>query len=373
MRLADFIEANTEPILAEWESFAATCGPAAKTMSRAALRDHALPMLRNIVKDLRTPQKPIEQADKSKGVAAPPADALETAAETHGADRAESGFTIGEMVSEYRALRASVIRLWTKSTGTLSGVLLDDLLRFSEAIDLAAAESVTRYTVDIAHSRERFLAILGHDLRTPLGAIMTSAQAMLETGFLAEPSLSMTNRIVRSTRRMSDMVGDLLDFTRGRLGSGIPVEREHMDMAQLVRQVVDETAAAHPKRELRCTTKGDLRGSWDGARMAQVLTNLIGNAVQYGSLDAPISVAADGETSEVVLRVHNRGPVVASSDLREIFSPLRRLATEESEPDSNSLGLGLYIAERIVTAHGGMIDVTSSSDAGTTFTVRLPR
>ena len=374
MRLADFIETNCEPILAEWVAFASTSGPAGQTMDRVALRDHALEMLKVIVADLRTPQTDAEQKEKSKGLSDSAPEEPDTAAEVHGAGRAESGFTLGEMVSEYRALRASVIRLWTKATGSLTGTDFEDLMRFNEAIDQALAESITRYTEDLDRSKEMFVAILGHDLRSPLGAVMMASQFMLETGELDEPHLTLTTRIVRSAKRMNQMVGDLLDFTRSRLGSGIPVVRARMDMAKVAGDAVDEMAAAHPESILQFKASGDLRGEWDSARISQLLANLLGNAVQHGSAKTTISVTASGESKEVVLRVHNRGPAIPMSDLHGLFSPLKRLKSDQAPaPESNSLGLGLYIAERIVTAHGGTIDVSSSGDAGTAFTVHLPR
>jgi len=143
MRLAEFIKANTATILAEWVTFAASSGQAGKAMDLEALRDHAAEMLRTIVVDLETTQSDAEEAQKSKGHAPPETPGILTAAEVHGAGRAEAGFTLGEMVSEYRALRASVIRLWTEASGTLTGEDLSDLTRFNEAIDQATAESIT--------------------------------------------------------------------------------------------------------------------------------------------------------------------------------------------------------------------------------------
>ena len=374
MRLADFITTHTEPIIAEWVAFAETCGPVARTMDLAALRDHALEMLQQIAADLRTPQTAAEQVAKSRGDAEPVAGAADTAAEVHGAGRAESGFTVGEMVAEYRALRASVVRLWTRANGSLTGADLGDLMRFNEAIDQALAESITRYAQDVDRSKEMFLAILGHDLRTPLGAVTTSSQFMLDTGELGEPHRTLTTRILHSSERMTRMVGDLLDFTRSRLGSGVPIVRRDVDLAREVAHAVDEVAAAHPASVLRLETSGDLRGSWDGARLGQVLANLLGNAVRHGSANTPITVTARGETEDVVLRVHNRGAAIPPADLPGLFSPFKRLRGGKATGDApDSLGLGLYIAERIVTAHGGTIAVASSTDGGTAFTVRLPR
>jgi signal transduction histidine kinase len=373
VRLADFIATNSELILAEWVAFAATCGPAVKTMNLDDLRHHALDVLSTIVTDLRTPQTDAEQAAKSKGEAPAALGDADTAAEVHGAERAESGFTVGEMVSEYRALRASVIRLWTKANGTLTGADLDDLMRFNETIDQALAESIQRYTQDLDRSKEMFLAVLGHDLRTPLGAVIMASQHMLDMRDVAEPQLTLVTVILRSAKRMNQMVGDLLDFTRSRLGSGVPITRGKMDLAAVTRNAVEEMAAAHPESVLQLETSGDLCGEWDSACISQLLQNLIGNAVQHGSSKTTISITARGEAREVVLRVHNLGPTIPPSDLHGLFSPFKRLRSDEVATPHSSLGLGLYIAERIVSGHGGTIDVSSSPEAGTSFTTRLPR
>lgn len=374
MRLVDFIEANGEPILAEWVAFAETCGPQARVMDDVALRDHAAAMLRDIAADLRTPQTAAEQADKAKGNAEPVDAAPDTAAEVHGAGRAESGFTIGEMVSEYRALRASVIRLWTKACGSLTGDDLEDLMRFNEAIDQSLAESVTRFTGDVDRSKEMFVAILGHDLRAPLGAIITGAQFMLDTGGLNTQNETLTTSITRSAMRMNHMVGDLLDFTRSQLGTGMPITRANVDLASAVANAVDEMRAAHPGRVLKLNTSGDVRGSWDAGRIGQVLSNLLGNAVQHGSPTSTISVTLRGETNEVVLQVHNLGPPIPAPNLAALFDPFKRLRPGNATGGAfSNLGLGLYIVDRIVAAHGGVIHVTSSGDSGTYFTVRLPR
>ena len=374
MRLADFIEANYEAILTEWVAFAETRGPVGKSMDLTALRDHALAMLHDIVIDLRTPQTADEQADKSKGNGIPTGSNTESAAGVHGAGRADSGFTVGEMVSEYRALRASVIRLWTRENGTLTGSDVEDLMRFNEAIDQALAESITHYAEIVDRSKDMFVAVLGHDLRTPLGAVMMASRFMLDTGELHEPHLTLTNRISHSATRMNEMVADLLDFTRIRLGAGVPVVREPMDMAREASNAIDEILAAHPESVLKLNVSGDVSGQWDSGRIGQMISNLLGNAVQHGTPKSTISVTVRGETSDVVLQVHNHGPAIVTSDPEALFSPFKRIQAGTSvDTASNSLGLGLYIVERIVAAHCGTIDVKSSSDAGTFFTVRLPR
>src|SRR5688500_2930570 len=191
MRLSAFITANRKPILEEWEAFARSCTPASGSMDLVALADHANEMLTAIAKDLDTSQGGFEQEEKSRGNAPRPAGDPSTAAEAHGAARAGSGFTVEQMVAEFRALRASVIRLWTKEIGGLRPDDVEDLTRFNEAIDQSLAESVSRYTRDLDESKEIFLAILGHDLRSPLAAVLMSSEFMLETGELAEPHLTL--------------------------------------------------------------------------------------------------------------------------------------------------------------------------------------
>jgi signal transduction histidine kinase len=376
MRLADFILANREPILAEWEAFARTCAPASQPMDITALRDHASEMLTVIAADLATPQGRHAQAEKSKGRARADDPAATTAAEEHGSGRARSGFTVEQMVAEYRALRATVIRLWTRAQGELAAAEVEDLTRFNEAIDQSLAESVSRFTQDVEEAKETFLAILGHDLRTPLGAISSSATFMLETGELEEPHRTLAMRIAGSATRTVAMVGDLLDFTRSRLGGGIPVARTEMSLGKVVRDVVNEIAAAHPERQIRVDTRGEQQGCWDGARLSQALSNLIGNAVQHGADGTAVTVEIRGEGEGVAVVVHNRGTVIPPEQLDGIFNPMKARQSPRkasARGPTGSLGLGLYIAEQIVTAHHGRIAVESSEARGTTFTVHLPR
>ena len=378
MRLSDFIVKHRESILADWEAFARTCSPASGAMGIEALRDHASEMLTVIVDDLNTPQGGKEQSDKSKGNAQEAvADADQsTAAEQHGAGRAESGFTVDQMVAEFRALRASVIRLWTRELGELKPGNVEDLTRFNEAIDQSLAESVSRYTQDLDESKEMFLAILGHDLRSPLSAIMMSAEFMLETKELKEPHLSLASRIASSSARMQRMIGDLLDFTRSRLGGGIPITRADMSLDKAVHDAVGEIVSAHPDRKIEVDARGGDRGEWDCARITQALTNLIGNALDHGSRETVVSVDVGGNDAEATIAIHNRGAGIAPEQISGIFGAMKgkgMAATAASSGSYGNLGLGLYIAERIVNAHRGHIEVDSSDARGTTFTIHLPR
>ncbi len=376
MQLHEFILANREPILTEWEAFARSCKPASASMDIEALRDHANAMLTAIAADLATPQNSTQQSAKSMGRGVD-LSAADTAAEEHGAGRADSGFTVDQMVAEFRALRASVIRLWTRAEGgQLATSDIDDLTRFNEAIDQALAESVARFNQDFDQAKDVFLAILGHDLRTPLGAIYTSASFLVDTQSLQEPALSLTAGIARSATRTVRMVGDLLDFTRARLGGGIPVDRAPMSIGKMVYDVVDEIAAANPDRWIEVETRREGDGEWDCERLTQAMSNLIGNALQHGDEGALVSVEVTGAEKEVNIAVHNRGTPIPKENLIGIFNPMK-LRSKVVEPAAGgpqaSLGLGLYIAHQIVQAHQGTIKVESTEEHGTTFTVCLPR
>jgi signal transduction histidine kinase len=199
---------------------------------------------------------------------------------------------------------------------------------------------------------------------------------MLETGELEEPHRTLTARIGGSAKRSVTMVGDLLDFTRSHLGGGIPVARADVDLGKVVREVVDEIAAGHPEHPIRVDTRVAQRGRWDAARLSQALGNLIGNAVQHGAEGTPVTVEVGGTEREVWVSVHNRGAVIPAEQLDGIFNPMRARrapAGAAARGPTGSLGLGLYIAERIVRAHHGRLDVESTEAGGTTFTVHLPR
>ncbi len=373
MRLSEFILSNREPILMEWESFAKTCSPASGSMNIDALRDHANGMLTAIAADLDTPQDKTAQQEKSQGNAQE-LSSRTTAAEEHGAGRAESGFSVDQMVAEFRALRASVIRLWTTALGGFNANNIEDLTRFNEAIDQSLAESVSRYTLDLDSSKEMFLAMLGHDLRSPLSAITMSSQFMLDTSELQEPHLTLTSRIASSARRMERMIGDLLDFTRSRLGGGIPIVRAEMNIDKAVHDVVDEMSAAHPDRTIEVDARGGKRGEWDCARISQALANIIGNAVEHGDPSGVVCVTVTGDEGEASVSVHNRGPAIQPGQLNGLFGPMKsKDVTGSAAGPAGNLGLGLYIAERIAAAHKGSIEVESSEAEGTTFTLHLPR
>lgn len=372
MRLADFIIDNLEPILQAWEDFAGSIPGASATMDATALRDHAEQMLRVVANDLRSYQSAKEQFEKSVGNA--PESKHETAAETHAILRHDAGFTIDQMVSEYRALRASVLSKWLQEIKSGTDFDVEDMTRFNEAIDQALAQSIASYSETVTASRNIFLGILGHDLRTPLGAIQLGSEVLMLAHDLGAKPTIIASRIYTSAKRANKIVTDLLDFTRSQSGTGIPVHRLETNLAAVCERIVEEVRTYNPERQIVCETPGALIGRFDEARMEQVFSNLISNAVQHGSDTAPIMVSLHQEQDCAVFAVRNQGEPISEEAIPYIFNPMTRhsrYAANEYGP-SSGMGLGLYIAREMVTAHQGCIEVDSSADQGTTFTVRVP-
>lgn len=372
MRLADFIIDNLEPILQAWEDFAKSIPGAADSMDATALRDHAQQMLQVVVDDLRSHQSATQQFEKSVGNA--PKSEHETAAQTHAILRHHSGFTIDQMVSEYRALRASVLSKWLQEIKSGTDFDVEDMTRFNEAIDQALAESVASYSETVSASRNIFLGILGHDLRTPLGAIQLASEVLMLAPELGAKPTMIASRIYTSVKRANKIVADLLDFTRSQSGTGIPVRRMDANLAAVCERMVEEVRAYNPERDIVYETSGILIGQFDEARMEQVFSNLISNAVQHGSGASPITVSLRSQQEYAVFAVHNMGKPISEEAMSYIFNPMSRhseYAAGEHGP-SSGLGLGLFIAREIVAAHRGCIEVDSNAHQGTTFTVRIP-
>jgi two-component system sensor histidine kinase/response regulator len=233
-----------------------------------------------------------------------------------------------------------------------------------KAQEAAEAKAARRRAERTSTLKDVYLGILSHDLRTPLTAISMSAQ-VLERAQNIENCREGAQRIGRGARRMSAMISQLVDFTRGELGGGIPISPAQTDFAGVLKAVADEITAAHPGVEIILQTSGDLRGLWDGERLQQALTNLFGNAVLHGT--GCVRATADGRRSGVLLKVHNMGPPIPADQAPHIFEPFRK------KERSSGLGLGLYIVREIVRGHGGTIHVRSSADGGTTFTSYWPR
>jgi signal transduction histidine kinase len=261
----------------------------------------------------------------------------------HALQRLGHHVELATITREYAILRTVILRELLEVPSLPE--VREALIRFNEGMDHAVEEAVLRYTRARDESRERFVGILGHDLRNPLNAI-TMAAGMLE----GQPAGAA---ITRSAARMARMIDDVIDFARVQLGGGIPIVPTNADLGAICAEALEELRAAHPKRTLTLVRDGDLRGAFDRDRVVQAMSNLIGNAIQHGNDPIEVRVFAESGGRVLVTEVRNR------------------LRSGAAEP-SRGLGLGLYIVEQIALAHGA-VSSASVSDGDMTFAIRWPR
>jgi signal transduction histidine kinase len=374
MRFSKFILENLEPIIEEWVVYARLLSPAGTKMSRPALADHSKEILVAIAEDMEVGQDEATRQSKAEGGAAPPLESQgRTAATAHGAVRQLNGFDLDQMVSEYRALRACVLRLWRNAaeTGGDRGQAVEEIARFNEGIDQALAESVKQYTRDVAISRDLFLGVLAHDLRGPLSIIDNSISLIAMPNAPAGTMPQAIERIRRSSKGMRSLINDLLDYTQTRSGHGLTVTPATCDLRETCEKALDAMQAKYPQQQFAVDLVGDLALQADERRLEQVLANLLNNAVRHGDQHAPISLTAHGDADTVLFSVTNQGRPIHPDLLPTIFEPL--VQSVEADRSQSSIGLGLFIVREIVRGHQGAIDVESSEARGTVFTVKLPR
>jgi len=273
------------------------------------------------------------------------------------------GYALGAIDFIFKPVDPQILRAKVAAFATLH--------RHSERIERQArrlAEEVAaRAEAERANrAREEFIAILGHDLRNPLGAIIAATELHAGPGAPAM-CVEACRRISRSANRMNRLINDVLDLARGSLGSGIPIVRQPADLGELAEGPVEECRSTSSS-DVELVTDGDLRGEWDPDRVIQVIGNLVTNGITYGRRGAPVRVALTGHDDAVVMTVHNIGAPIQEATLAQLFQPFQRV-----DHRREGLGLGLYIASQIVRAHGGTITASSSAADGTTFTVTWPR
>jgi two-component system, NtrC family, sensor kinase len=218
--------------------------------------------------------------------------------------------------------------------------------------------------------QQHLAGIVGHDLRTPLATIMVSASAVLRDPGLSERHRRALTRVESGARRMSRLIDDLLDYSRARLGRGLPIRPTPADMDVICREALDAVRVAHPERNFLYRLEGDGAGSWDPERIHQVLLNLLTNAARYGAEGTDVTLSWRGTPERKVISVHNQGEPIAPALREHIFEPFER--GDPSGTRWGGVGLGLYIVKQIVAAHGGSVAVRSEAGAGTTFEVTLP-
>jgi signal transduction histidine kinase len=258
--------------------------------------------------------------------------------------------------------------IWIDAAGG-TGLLLLGVLLFRINRDIARREHLEVELREEVAFREQFIAILGHDLRNPLNAIAMSGQRLAAPGGVNEKFQRYPRIICSSADRMRRMVDQLLDMTRARRARGIPIEPDaETDLADLARRAADEIATANAEVDIAIDAPEQVVGTWDPDRLMQAVSNLVGNAVVHGR--GRVTVRVGKQQGSAILEVHNAGPAVPEDVRERLFEPFYGATHPGTE--RRGLGLGLFITDRIVEAHGGRIEVQSTDADGTTFTVLLP-
>ena len=290
----------------------------------------------------------------------------------------------GRFEEEGWRIRKDGSRMWASVTITALRNPQGDLLGFAKVTRdlterrqaeesrraLAEEKAALAEKAKIQQFQERFLAILGHDLRNPLASINIGAGVLRQRS--TDPvALRIVNRIRESSLRMSRMIEQILDLTRTRLAAGLELNPEAFDLRDTITRVVEELRVAHPSRSVDVASP-PLPGKWDKDRLEQVFSNLVGNALVYGDPAKPVAVRARVEGRVVVVEVHNDGPPIPDDLQGAIFDPFRRGQQDSHASKRAGLGLGLYISKEVTLAHGGDITVRSTATEGTTFQVTLP-
>lgn len=364
MRLATFLESAHVEILDEAVAFARTI-PALAHTSEKALRDHLPEVLKAISTDLRTSQSRTEAIAKSHGDA--PHTSSQTPAETHGLMRAQDGIDIEQLVAEFRALRSSILRLWT-DTHPAQPNAIEDIIRFNEAIDQAVAESVKFYAEARERWREIFLGVLGHDLRGPLNTISLTVAVLRQQGIAP---VKQTAMLTRAVARMKSLLDTLLEYSRSSLGVGMALQLETVDLAVACSDEMELQRAGNPDSKIDYATQGTTEGTFDASWVREALGNLVSNAIKHGDTSEPVTVTLEGDTAGVRIVVENQGDL-PSDDIEKLFEPLRQGKSGSAQSDHTHLGLGLFIVRQVARAHGG--EVTGScSDRRVRFTMELPK
>ena len=375
MRLPTFISSNLDAILADWVSFARALQPTSGDLDESGLLDHGKALLQAIASDMQEPQNAKQRQDKSEGNSSTASESPQVPSRSHARQRKRQGFNIEEMVSEYRALRATVLRQWAKVASDTRAQDLEDITRFNEAVDQAIAESLQAFVAELDKSRDLFLGVLGHDLRGPLSTIANIASMGIHA---RTPESQRSAIVMRSVIQMKALLDDLVEYAKHRLSSNFAIDPQAVDLGEFAHLAVGEISALRDDRAIELKVNGDLQGVWDGRRLHQALSNLIFNALKYGFPGEAIIVTFDGSSeAQVTISVENRGPPIPVEILPTLFDPFVRgeaqaAHTHEAWGHGANMGLGLYVVREIAKAHGGSIEVISN-DTLTRFLMTLPR
>jgi signal transduction histidine kinase len=343
--------------------------PQARCLDEEALRNN-VPM---IVEALIASLSQRGQPDDAQGQSAHQIGG-EQAAKTHAQHRRADRYSLAEELRELHHLRAVFIDLCARAGLTLQGEeakLVHGVI--DEVMTTAAHEMETMISADLRRDlelRELFIAVVGHDLRTPLTSIVLASSKLLLQDDFADTVKKDLRRITASAARMQRLIEDLLDMARISSG-GMPIVRAPTDIRSLCEQVIDTAMVAYPQATILLSAPEVVKGDWDAERLTQLVQNLVSNAIEHGERGAPIRIEVRPSDSAVEIEVHNRGVPIPPSILPSIFDPF--IQGEPAARRSKGIGLGLFIARTIAVAHGGSLRATSDAEHGTSFLATLPR
>lgn len=371
MKLVDFIKDHKEEISQEWIKHASVNIESAKKMKLDEIKDHITEMLDIIANDMITIQTNFEQEKKSHGNKSMSEEQLK-AAIAHGEQRLAYGFDIGQLSSEFRALRASVLRLWEEKSREENWKSdFQEMIRFNEAIDEFWMISVQRFQKKLDESKNWFLRILGHDLRNPLTTISAANSLLKLSKNITNKDKTTLRRSDTSVKRMTELINNLLELTELRLGVGLSIKREKVDLTKICTNVSKAIQLAYPQANIILDTQGQVNGSWDALRMDQMMTNLITNAIHHGKDGGNIKVKLYNKENSAYFIIHNEGPVIPETLKDKIFEN-NFSKSNSSQNNERNFGLGLFIVNEIVKGHRGKIYLKSLEGEGTTFKITLP-
>ena len=372
MKFAQFIKNHKKDITNEWVKFAKDNINGVNKLKPEEVRDHISQMLDRIVENMETSETDAQQEKKSKGNKRT-LSGDSKAANQHGEQRADVGFNLMELSSEFRALRASVLRLWeADSKGEKTETDFQEMIRFNEAIDELWMFSLERFDEKVDESKNWFIGILGHDLRNPLAAIMGVQSILKLSKNLSEKEMSLVGRADSSAKRMRELINNLLELTSLRLGSGMTINNSPVDLSKQSEKIVQELQLSYPDADLQIESAGPVLGEWDVIRLDQLMTNLITNAIRYGVPGGPVTISVSETGDEAIFQVHNEGAPLPAQ-IKEMISTGMFTKTKGDPTHNDSFGLGLYIVKAIVDGHKGQIKVESMKGKGTTFEILLPK
>ncbi len=394
---SEFINNNIEVILNEWQAFARSLPPG-RAMDVAQLRDHAREILEAIVEDMTSSQTDSEQDCKARGQGRLMALSLEFARK-HATLRHEEGFNVNQVVAEYRALRASIIRLWTQTVKTFDADTIHELTRFNEAIDQALTYSVKEFTRVAERSRQailddfresesryralaeslqqatrnkdEFLAILAHELRNPLAPVQTGIEVLSMMESMPRSTAPLLNIMQRQMVHIVRLVDDLLDVSRISQGK-VSLHEESVAIADIIHKAVEVTAsyinAGNRKVSVELSPES-LIVDGDAVRLTQILANLLSNAGKHTDINGQIWITATREGSEARIAVRDNGAGIVPEKIETLFQMFRQLNSTRLE----GLGVGLALARKLVELHGGRITASSNGlGHGAEFVLYLP-